>query len=178
MYVSGPGYVEHPTDLTVFEDNTYLSSPGLGAPSFRMLYVDGYTGSMRITRNAVADGNAHQGFMLCNWYGQSTVAANVLQLGDASWGSDYDISANCDGNPIMQVQANLVISDETSGHHQPDAKFLDQYRKVFDTVCAATIQASAPSPRFLDGLNRIIVKLGGSSKTCARRSAATLVEAP
>ena len=36
---------------------------------------------MAIERNAVAGGsNAHQGLMLCNWYGESTVGANVLQL--------------------------------------------------------------------------------------------------
>merc|ERR1719265_6845 len=97
VYVSGPGFVEKPSDVTVFEDNTYIASPGEGAPSFRMLYVDGYTGSMQISRNAVVNANAHQGFMLCNWYGQSQVQANVLQLGEASWGSDYEIKANCDG---------------------------------------------------------------------------------
>ena len=47
--------------------------------------------------------------------------ANVLQLGDASWGGDYDITANCDGNPIMDLQANLVLSDEDSPYHEPDA---------------------------------------------------------
>ena len=29
------------------QDNVYLASPGEGAPSFRMLYVDGYTGAKR-----------------------------------------------------------------------------------------------------------------------------------
>merc|ERR1712025_1110042 len=60
VYISGPGYVEQPTDVTVFEDNTYLASPGEGAPSFRMLYIDGFTGSMRISRNAVVNGNTLQ----------------------------------------------------------------------------------------------------------------------
>merc|ERR1712039_244994 len=98
VYISGPGYVEQPTDLTIFEDNIYLASPGEGAPAMRMLYIDGYTGSMRISRNAVVNGNSLQGFNLCNWYGESLAQANVLQLGDASWGSNFDIS--CDGNPI------------------------------------------------------------------------------
>ena len=31
------------------QDNVYLASPGEGAPSFRMLYVDGYTGAKRKT---------------------------------------------------------------------------------------------------------------------------------
>lgn len=125
MYVSGPGYVEAATDVTIFEDNVFISSPGEGAPSFRMLYVDGYTGSMRIARNAVVGGNAHQGFMLCNWYGYTPVTANVLQLGAASWGNDYEISANCDGNPVMTVEGNVVLSDEASPRHQPSARFIE-----------------------------------------------------
>jgi hypothetical protein len=45
VYVSGPGYEAEERDLTRFEDNTYLASPGeQGVQSFRMLYVDGYTG--------------------------------------------------------------------------------------------------------------------------------------
>jgi hypothetical protein len=169
VYISGPGYVPDPTrDATVFEDNTYLASPGPGAPSFRMLYVDGYTGSMRISRNAVVDANAHQGFMLCNWYGSSTVEANALQLGDASWGSDFEISANCDGNPVLALRANLVLSDEASGSHQPEASFVDQYSTMFDTVCTASIRAAAQdsSAAFLDALSRVIVKLGGQGKQC------------
>ena len=68
VYVSGPGYEVEEHDLTRFEDNTYLTSPGeQGVQSFRMLYVDGYTGSMAINRNAVVDGNSYQGMMLCNW---------------------------------------------------------------------------------------------------------------
>ena len=175
VYISGPGYVpDAARDATVFEDNTYLASPGPGAPSFRMLYVDGYTGSMRISRNAVVDANAHQGFMLCNWYGRSTVEANALQLGDASWGSDYEISANCDGNPVMDVRANLVLSDEASSSHQPDARFVDQYATLFDTVCAASIRAAAQdsSTDFFDALNRVIVHLGGQGKKCAAGAAA------
>merc|ERR1712100_771809 len=140
---------------------TYIASPGKGAPSFRMLYVDGYTGSMRISRNAVVNGNAHQGFMLCNWYGHTPVQANVLQLGDASWGSDYEISANCDGNPVMTVQANLILSDESSGAHQLSEAFLGQYLLVYDAACAASIRSRAQCPDFLDKLNQIIIHLGG-----------------
>eukprot|EP00947_MAST-08B_sp_MAST-8B-sp1_P003427 g3427.t1 len=180
VYVSGPGYVEpghEDRDLTVFEDNTWLASPGKGAPSFRMLYVDGYTGSMRIRRNAVVDGNAHQGFMLCNWYGRSQVEANALQLGPASWGSAYEISVNCDGNPVIASQANLVLSDESSPSHQPDPAFADQYAQVYDTVCAASVRAhaQASSADFLGGLSGVIEKLGGAAKTCDGRSRAVVV---
>ena len=167
VYVSGPGYVADPaTDVTVFEDNSYLASPGEGATSFRMLYVDGYTGSMNISRNAVVGANAYQGFMLCNWYGASVVHANALQLGDASWGADYEIQANCDGNPIMDVRANLVLSDEDSPTHEPDATFADDYARVYDTVCAASVRAAASVDEFLEGLNDVITQLGGTSKQC------------
>lgn len=168
VYVSGPGYVEKPADVTVFEQNVYIASPGTGAPSFRMLYVDGYTGSMRIESNAVVNANAHQGFMLCNWYGHSTVQTNVLQLGDASWGSDYEISTNCDGNPIMTTHGNLVLSDETSGSHQPNADSIAQYVSVFDSVCSASLMASEEADDFLNDLNDVIVQLGGTKQKCGK----------
>ena len=167
VYVSGPGYIADETrDVTVFEDNTYLSTPGEGAPAWRLLYVDGYTGSMHIARNAAAGANAHQGFMLCNWYGRSTVTANALQIGDAGWGGDYEISVNCDGNPVLDTQGNLVLSDESSPAHEPDVNFVDQYTTMFDTVCAASKRASAPSPDFLQALNTVITSLGGQAKQC------------
>lgn len=169
VYISGPGYAEQPADVTVFEDNTYLASPGEGAPANRMLYIDGYTGSMQISRNAVVNGNSFQGFNLCNWYGHTPVQANVLDLGGALWGSNFVIS--CDGNPmddypIMEVRGNLVLSDESSDTHQPDAEFVDQYSKVFETVCAASLRAEAPSQDFLEALNSIITGFGGQSMRC------------
>ena len=169
VYVSGPGYVEdEDRDITVFQDNVYLVSPGVGAPSFRMLYVDGYTGSMRISRNAVVNGNAHQGFMLCNWYGHSTVESNALQLGDASWGSDYEISVNCDGNPVLTTRGNLVLSDESSPSHQPDAELADEYAKVYRMVCAASIRAGVKGKAgtFLDALNRVLTSVGKDKQVC------------
>ena len=131
-----------------------------------MLYVDGYTGSMRVARNAVVGANAHQGFMLCNWYGHSTVSANVLQLGDAAWGADYELSVNCDGNPVIDARANLVLSDESSGAHQPDAAAIAEYGKAYATVCAATARAASPAPGFLDALDDVIAKLGGERQRC------------
>merc|ERR1712083_1113475 len=102
------------------------------------------------------------------WYGESLAQANVLALGDSSWGSNFDIS--CDGNaidpPLVTVQGNLVLSDESSRSHQPDADFVDQYIKVYETVCAASHRAQAPSKDFLSSLNKLITKLGGSSRTC------------
>ena len=175
VYVSGPGYVKEERDVTVFEENTWLSSPGEGATSFRMLYVDGYTGSMRISRNAVVDANAYQGFMVCSWYGHSLIQANALQLGDASWGDAYDIATNCDGNRVATTQANLVLSDESSRTHQPAQDFVDQYLQLHDMVCAASIRASAPCPSFLLALNDVITKLGGPSKTCAAMSEVVFV---
>eukprot|EP00912_Choanoflagellata_sp_UC4_P000715 UC4_evm1s445 len=103
-----------------------------GAPSFRMLYVDGYTGSMSITRNAIVGANARQGLMLCNWYGHSLVKANALQLGESSWGNLYEISINCDGNPVLTSEGNLVLSDQTSPSHQPAISNLEDYEAVFD----------------------------------------------
>ena len=166
VYVSGPGYSTDDRDVTAFEDNTYIASPGLGAPSFRMLYVDGYTGSMRISRNAVVNANAHQGFMLCNWYGHSSVTANVLDLGEASWGNAYEIAVNCDGNPVLTTAGNLVVSDESSPSHQPDAKLVDAYELVFQSVCLATNHSGAPSSSFLSRLNGIIEQVGGVRQTC------------
>jgi hypothetical protein len=174
VYVSGPGYVQQEADVTIFEDNTYLASPWEGAPSMRMLYIDGFTGSMRISRNAVVDGNTLQGFNLCNWYGQSPVSANVLELGDAFWGGDFVLG--CDGSPvdssIMTMQGNLVLSDESSGIHQPDVGLIDDYLKVYETVCTASLRAGAPSDDFLDRLNNVITQLGGQSRICdgAQRS--------
>jgi len=49
---------------------------------------------MSIARNAIVGANAHQGMMLCNWYGHSVVNANVLQLGEATWGNDFEISVS------------------------------------------------------------------------------------
>ena len=166
VYVSGPGYSTGDQDVTAFEDNTYIASPGLGAPSFRMLYVDGYTGSMRISRNAVVNANAHQGFMLCNWYGHSLVRANVLDLGPASWGDDYEIAVNCDGNPVLTTVGNLVVSDENSPSHQPDAKMVDEYGVVFQSVCLATNQSGASSSSFLARLNAVIEQVGGAPQRC------------
>ena len=167
VYVSGPGYVADPgRDVTVFEDNVYLATPGEGPPAFRMLYVDGFTGSMNIARNAVVGANAHQGMMLCNWYGHSVVAANAVQLGPASWGSAFEISVNCDGNPVIDAHANLVLSDETSPMHQPDPASVADYGGIFDSVCAASTRADAPCPDFLAGLSAVIAKLGGKPKTC------------
>ena len=65
-----------------------------------------------------------------------------MQLGDASGGSDYEIQANCDGNPIMAVRANLVLSDEASPAHQPSPDAVDDYVVVYDTVCAASARAA------------------------------------
>lgn len=176
VYISGPGYVaDEARDVTVVEENAWLASPGEGAPSFRMLYVDGYTGSMRINRNAVVGGNAHQGFMLCAWYGHSQVQANALQLLDASWGSAFEISINCDGNPLFDARANLVLSDESSPMHQPDAAFIGQYALLFDMVCAAAARAAAPSTEFLDGLNQVMTQLGGEKKTCGRGEPASRI---
>ena len=100
------------------------------------------------------------------WYGHSAVEANALQLGDASWGADYEISTNCDGNPVADVQGNLILSDEDSPSHQPDAAFATQYAQIYDTVCAASRRAAAPAPDFLAGLNAVITKLGGPGKKC------------
>jgi hypothetical protein len=59
-----------------------------------------------------------------------------------------------------------VLSDETSASHQPDARYLSHYTQMYDTVCAASLRAAAPSDTFLDGLSAVIAKLGGPSKTC------------
>eukprot|EP00492_Amphilonche_elongata_P004148 TRINITY_DN4534_c0_g1_i1.p2 TRINITY_DN4534_c0_g1~~TRINITY_DN4534_c0_g1_i1.p2 ORF type:complete len:74 (-),score=10.68 TRINITY_DN4534_c0_g1_i1:71-292(-) len=40
-------------DATVFESNTWIASPNGSPPAFRFLYVDGFTGSMSIKRNAI-----------------------------------------------------------------------------------------------------------------------------
>merc|ERR1712151_96358 len=94
--------------------------------------------------------------------------ANVLELGDASWGSAFDIS--CDGNtiepPLVTVQGNLVLSDESSSSHKPDTDFVDQYTKVFETVCAASLRAEVPSQDFLKSLNTIITRFGGPGRKC------------
>lgn len=166
VYVSGPGYEQTDADATVFEGNTWIASPNGSPPAFRFLYVDGYTGSMSIRRNAVVDGNARQGFNVCNWYGRAHVEANALQLGDASWGPTFDI--NCDGypSPSFESTANLVLSDETSKAHQPDAHFLEEYAHVFRMVCAASRRAAAPADGFLEALNGVIAALGGPTQTC------------
>merc|ERR1711879_577535 len=118
-----------------------------------------------------------QGFNLCNWYGESSVQANVLQLGDASWGSSFDIS--CDGNPIqlplVTAQGNLVLSDESSSSHKPGIAFVHQYIKVFETVCAASLRAETQSQNFLEGLNKTITRLGGPSSKCDDFLAQTVV---
>ena len=99
VYISGPGYVTEPSDAVRVVNNTYIGTPGaVGASAFRMLYVDGYTGSMQISGNAVVASSANQGFMLCMWYGNSDIFANALAL-SGSWGPTYDIASNCDGNP-------------------------------------------------------------------------------
>ncbi len=169
VYISGPGYEAKPGDATIFEGNTWIASPDGSPPAFRFLYVDGYTGSMSIKRNAVVAGNARQGFNVCNWYGMAEVQANALQLGGASWGSNFDI--NCDGNPSpsFQAKANLVLSDESSPAHQPDADFIDEYMQVFQTVCAASRRAAAPADEFLDDLNGVLAALGGLAQKCAGR---------
>ena len=166
VYVSGPGYEQQAADATVIEDNTWIASPNGSPPAFRFLYVDGFTGSMSIRRNAVVDGNARQGFNVCNWYGRALVEANALQLGDASWGPTFDI--NCDGSasPSFQTRANLVLSDESSAAHQPDAHFIDDYRQVFRMVCAASRRAAASADGFFAALNGVIAALGGPTQTC------------
>ena len=59
-----------------------------------------------IARNAAA-GNAHQGFMLCNWYGHSQVFSNALQLGDAK-----RIATPADWRPGDKVIIPPSISNE------------------------------------------------------------------
>eukprot|EP00310_Coccolithus_braarudii_P024559 CAMPEP_0183346650 /NCGR_PEP_ID=MMETSP0164_2-20130417/11703_1 /TAXON_ID=221442 /ORGANISM="Coccolithus pelagicus ssp braarudi, Strain PLY182g" /LENGTH=397 /DNA_ID=CAMNT_0025517959 /DNA_START=38 /DNA_END=1231 /DNA_ORIENTATION=+ len=167
VYVSGPGYEAEEKDVTVFEDNTWIASPGGSPPAFRFLYVDGFTGAMSIKRNAVVAGNARQGFNVCNWYGRAEVQANALQMGDASWGSSFDI--NCDGypSPPLVRAANLVLSDETSEAHEPDAAFIGDYAQLFHTVCAASRHADAPADDFLERLNAVLVALGGPNQECS-----------
>ena len=77
---------------------------------------------------------------------------------------------NLDGNPIADSHANLVLSDEDSPSHQPDADFVAQYAQMYDRVCAVSVRAAADASDFLDGLNAVITKLGGKSKACDARS--------
>ena len=76
---------------------------------------------------------------------------------------------NCDGNPSdsFKATANLVLSDESSGAHQPDANFVDDYVQVFQMVCAASRRAAAPAQGFLDELNGVLAALGAPTQTCA-----------
>ena len=122
---------------------------------------------MSIKRNAVVAGNARQGFNVCNWYGRADVQANALQLGDASWGPTFDISCDGSDSPAFKATANLVLSDEGSGAHQPDAAFMDDYVQVFQMVCAASRRAAAPANDFLDGLNGVLASLGGPTQKCS-----------
>jgi len=166
VYVSGPGYEAADSDRIVFQGNTWIATPGGDPPAFRFLYVDGYTGGMVIKRNAIVGGNARQGFNVCNWYGRADVQANALQLGDASWGPTFDI--NCDGYPTPPLVplANLVLSDETSEAHQPNADFVEDYATLFRSVCAASRQAAAPATSFLDALNAVLDALGAQTQKC------------
>ena len=68
--------------------------------------------------------------MLCNWYGHSPVRANAIDLGPGSWGYLYEISVNCDGNPILDAQGNLVLSDTKSPVNRPDPAFVADYGRV------------------------------------------------
>ena len=167
VYVSGPGYDGEAGDATVFEGNTWIASPDGSPPAFRFLYVDGYTGAMSIKRNAVVAGNSRQGFNVCTWYGLASVQANALQLGDASWGPDFDISCDGSPSPAFKATANLILSDEGSEAHQPDAAFADDYAQVYQMVCAASRRAAAPADDFLKGLNGVLAKLGAATQECS-----------
>ena len=158
VYISGPGYVEKESDVTRVVNNTWIATPGFGPPSFRALYVDGYTGSMVVEGNAV-DVNTHQGMMLCNWYGRSNVTANALALGAASWGTDFEIQINCDGNPVLEANANLILSDTSAPFHDPEVTYFDHYRALFHRVCAASKRSGADASAFLSALNSEIQKL-------------------
>jgi hypothetical protein len=67
----------------------------------------------------------------------------------------------------MDVSANVVLSDEESTYHEPDAKHIDDYVQVYNRVCAAAHLAEANATEFLESLNDSIVKLGGSSQQCS-----------
>ena len=67
----------------------------------------------------------------------------------------------------MDVSANVVLSDEESPYHEPDADYIDDYERVYNRVCAAARLADADAEEFLESLNEAIVQLGGSSQKCA-----------
>ena len=131
-----------------------------------MLYVDGYTGSMHISRNAVVGANALQGFMLCNWYGHSKVESNVIDLLGASWGSNFEIAINCDGNPIIKATGNLVLSDKASPMNDPDSTFVGEYKTIYSNVCKASHQSQTNCSSFLLQLADIIKQLDGTTQSC------------
>jgi len=162
VYVSGLGAVLDHNDAMRFEDNMFLATPGPGAPFMRLLYVDGYTGSMNINRNGASGVSSTEGFAPCTWYGHTPTHSNVL---DGNFPS-RDVYGNCDGNPIVDLQGNLILSNQGSATHDPQQALVADYEKVYRNMCAAGHRSGAVTQQFLSRLAVVITNLGGTAPKC------------